>query len=72
MSWSQKGGHKRPGHKRPGHKRPGHKRPGHKRPPTVYVYICIYIYYIYGGLIEYISQKVAAYRQFVLVTERVG
>ena len=34
----------------------------------VYVYICIYIYiYILGGLMEYISQKVAAYGQFVLV-----
>ena len=35
----------------------------------VYVYICIYInIYIYiGGLIEYISKKVAAYGQFVLV-----
>mgnify|MGYP001452807233 CR=1 FL=1 len=35
----------------------------------VYVYICIYIFiYIYkGGLMEYISKKVAAYGQFVLV-----
>ena len=31
----------------------------------VYVYICVYIYL--GGLMEYISQKVAAYGQFVLV-----
>ena len=34
----------------------------------VYVYICTYIYiYILSGLMEYISQKVAAYGQFVLV-----
>ena len=35
----------------------------------VYVYICIvkYINIHIGGLIEYISQKVAAYGQFVLV-----
>ena len=32
------------------------------------IYVYIYIYYTYiGGLIEYISQKVAAYGQFVLV-----
>ena len=34
------------------------------------VYMYIYIFYIYGGLIEYISQKVAAYGQFVLVKLR--
>ena len=33
----------------------------------VYVCICIYIYIYIGGLMEYISQKVAAYGQFVLV-----
>ena len=33
----------------------------------IYIYIYIYIIYIISGLMEYISQKVAAYGQFVLV-----
>ena len=33
---------------------------------NIYVYIFVYVY-IYSGLMEYISQKVAAYGQFVLV-----
>ena len=35
---------------------------------NIYVYIFVYVYNIYiGGLMEYISKKVAAYGQFVLV-----
>ena len=36
---------------------------------NIYVYIFIYVY-IYSGLMEYISQKVAAYGQFVLVLHK--
>ena len=36
------------------------------------IYVYIYIYIFVGGLMEYISQKVAAYGQFVLVSDKLN
>ena len=36
----------------------------------IFVYVFIYIYIYIGVLVEYISQNVAAYGQFVLVVHR--